>query len=114
MRLIRAGDIMTLGKSGLLLCAAALLFVAMPAANAAKTKSSGGGLPTIDLQKRCQRSSITVSEMMGDPNQKGQAFDTCMKSETEARDALQKAWSDMPAEYKSFCVIPAVYSPSYV
>ena len=104
---------MTLGKSGLLLCAAALLFGTMPAADAAKTKSSGGP-PVIDLQKRCRNSANAVSEMMGDISQKGAAFETCMRAEQDARKALQAAWGDMPEAYKSFCIRPADYSPSYV
>lgn len=83
---------------------------ALPEATAADNKSP----PKIDLQARCKKSEQSVIEMMADPSLRGLAFDLCMKSEQQARDALVKAWGDIPQSYKTFCVRPAVYSPSYV
>ncbi len=71
-------------------------------------------IPTIDLQARCRVSERTVQEMMGSDTKPGSSFETCMKSETAARDALQAAWNDIPASYKEFCVKPRAYSPSYI
>ena len=67
--------------------------------------------PNINLETRCRASERTVDEMMG---AKGQSFDSCMSSEQGARDALKKAWADMPSAYKATCVRPTDYSPSYV
>ena len=87
-----------------------IFVVAASLAAAADTK----GLPTLDLQARCKKSEAAAIDLMGDPSLKGAAFDLCVKSETAARDALQKAWGDIPASYKSFCVRPGEYSASYV
>jgi hypothetical protein len=37
-----------------------------------------------------------------------------MRSEQEARDAIVSAWKEIPSQYKTFCIKPNVYSPSYV
>jgi len=71
-------------------------------------------LPTIDLQARCHKSERSVIDMMGDPSLRGRAFDLCIKSEQEARDALLKAWGEIPQAYKAFCIRPGDYSASYV
>jgi hypothetical protein len=70
-------------------------------------------LPSIDLQKGCGIRAKASAEMMGDKSLTKLAFDTCMKSEQQARDALAAAWKDIPATYKAFCINPNVYSPSY-
>jgi len=89
--------------------AAALMLAAPPGAEAAKEK----GLPTIDLQARCKRSEAVTINMIG-PAVKGTAFDGCLKSENEARNALLTSWRDIPAAYKSFCVRPGDFSASYI
>jgi hypothetical protein len=100
---------MILDRLGIFLCVAAFGFAALPAANAAN-----GALPTIDLQTRCRNSENTLIKMMDDSSLKGRAFDSCMKSEQEARDALLKAWPEIPPSYKSYCVQAGTFSPSYV
>lgn len=90
-------------------CAAILAFVALSAGAA-----SDNALPAIDLQARCKKSESAVIDMMGDPSLKGSAFDLCVKSEQQARAAIQAAWSDIPPSYKSFCIRPTDYSASYV
>jgi hypothetical protein len=50
---------------------------------------------------------------MGDKASAASAFDTCMRSEQAARDALAAAWKDIPPNFKAFCINPNVYSPSY-
>jgi hypothetical protein len=37
-----------------------------------------------------------------------------MISEQQARVAILAAWKDIPPDYKSFCIRPDVYSPSYI
>jgi hypothetical protein len=106
------GDNMTFGGmkvrlgASLLLCA-----VAQAAAAAAPTPK---GLPAIDLQARCKRSESVVVEMTGDKSLQGKGFEMCMRAEQEARDALVAAWSEVPASYKSFCIAPRTFSPSYI
>jgi hypothetical protein len=101
---------MTFGRMRFWLGAMALVCAAGQAAEAAGTK----GLPTIDLQSRCKRSERVIVEMTGDKSLLGRGFDMCMRAEQEARDALVKAWPDMPQAYKAFCIKPAAYSPSYI
>jgi hypothetical protein len=95
-------------KSKFAVCAAFIVFAASAAA------ATNNTFPIIDLQERCRTSEYAIIEMMGNTAKKGEAFDTCMKSEQAARDALKGAWTDIPPAYKSFCVRPKDYSPSYV
>jgi hypothetical protein len=73
-------------------------------------------VPTIDLEKRCRTAAKSTQTLMG--NSAGDAvknaFQSCMSSEQAARAAILAAWKDIPADYKSFCVRPNVYSPSYI
>jgi hypothetical protein len=94
-------------KSTIALSAAVVLFTTF--AVMAKDDS----LPSIDLKKACGVRAKSSAEMMGDKASAAGAFDTCMKSEQAARDALAAAWKDIPANFKVFCVTPNVYSPSY-
>ena len=95
-------------RSKYILSAALLLVTAVAAAARDDT------VPQIDLQKRCRASAKVAIEIMGDASAELKAFDACMKSETDARNAILAAWKDMPQSYKTFCVRPKVYSPSYV
>ena len=70
------------------------------------------GLPTIDFRKNCGVRAKAIADMMGD-KQTTITFDSCVKSEQAAKDALIAAWKDIPASYKTFCISPKVYSPSY-
>ena len=91
---------------------AAIAFAAVPvgAAAAAGIKN----IPNIDLQSRCKRSERAMAAMMGASAQPGRDFESCLRAEREARKAIEAAWPDIPASYKSFCINPAVYSPSYI
>jgi hypothetical protein len=71
-------------------------------------------LPNIDLQKRCAARTQALGDNSGDKSITAKTFDSCMKSEQEARAALQAAWKDIPARYKASCIQPNVYSPSYM
>jgi hypothetical protein len=71
-------------------------------------------MPTIDLQARCKRSEAAQMDMMGDKSLQNVAFDSCIRSENDAKSAIEKAWGDIPASYKTFCVRPADFSPSYI
>jgi hypothetical protein len=92
--------------SKMVLCAAVMLCT--PFAAAAKDD----GLPNIDIQKRCHDRARTIDTMWGDKSISTNAFDTCVRSEEEARAALTAAWKDIPPAYKAFCIRPNVYSPS--
>ena len=70
-------------------------------------------LPSIDIKKVCGIRAKASAEMMGDKSSAAGAFDTCMRSEQASRDALVAAWKDIPANFKTFCITPNVYSPSY-
>ena len=95
-------------KSKAVLCAAVMLFATFAAA--AKDDS----LPSIDIQKRCGERAKSSAEMLGDKSVTTRAFDSCMRSEEEARAALVAAWKDIPPSYKAFCIRPHVYSPSHI
>lgn len=97
-----------LNTSTLAACAALLVLAASETAAAVRP------MPTIDLNARCRTSERAIQEMMGGDTKQGQSFETCMKSEVAARDALEKAWADIPADYKAFCIKPRDYSPSYI
>jgi hypothetical protein len=71
------------------------------------------GVPSIDSRKLCRDRAASTADMMGDKTLQSQAFDSCVRSEQEARDALVAAWKDIPASYKTACIKPKVYSPSY-
>jgi hypothetical protein len=96
-------------RFGILIFAAAVGLAALPAMAA-----SGNGLAVIDLKKRCQNSERAALDLMGDKSLQGTAFDTCMRAEQEARKAIEAAWGDIPPSYKSTCIRPRVFSPSYV
>lgn len=70
-------------------------------------------VPNIDVQKRCRARAATSAEMMGDRSFTERAFESCLKSEQEARAAIVAAWKDIPPAYKAFCIRPNVYSPSH-
>lgn len=90
--------------------AAVILLTALAAA------ASNNGVPTIDLEKRCRASAKSTQSLMGSSSGDAfeKAFQLCMSSEQEARAAILAAWKDIPPSYKSFCVRPQVYSPSYI
>jgi hypothetical protein len=69
--------------------------------------------PNLDTQKLCRARANSAEEMMGDKSVASRTFETCMKSEQDARDALVAAWKDIPPSYKTTCIMPSVYSPSY-
>ena len=96
------------GKWELASAASALLLSASAAVLA------DSAFPEIDLQARCRASEASLVQMLGEGTTKGQAFDTCMKSETDARNALKTAWAEIPPNYKSYCVSPRSFSASYV
>ena len=84
----------------------------MSAANLA-VAAQESGIPSIDTQKLCRTRADQSAQMMGDQSMLTRSFDSCVRSEQEARTALAKAWKDIPQNYKTFCIRPQVYSPSY-
>jgi hypothetical protein len=97
-----------LRKSGPAIAAAAIFL------SASASTMADNAFPSIDMQARCRASENSLVQMLGEGTSKGQAFDTCMKSETEARNALKAAWTEIPSYYKSYCVNPRSFSASYV
>jgi len=90
-----------------------VLAVALMFAVELSAVAEDAGIPTIDTQKLCRTRAAQSAQMMGDQSMLTRAFDSCVRSEQEARTALAKAWKDIPQNYKTFCIRPHVYSPSY-
>lgn len=67
------------------------------------------GVPHYDVKPTC-RAAI---EMMGS---QGRTIESCMASETAARDEVAKDWQRVPSEEKTRCLQTALQagSPSYV
>jgi hypothetical protein len=93
-------------KSKIVLTAAILLFANVAA-------EAQDRFPNIDTQKLCRNRAKSSEEMMGDKSVASKAFDTCIRSEHAAKDALVAAWKDIPPTYKASCIRPDVYSASY-
>jgi hypothetical protein len=94
-------------KSKIVLTSAMLLL-----ANLAAT-AQDARFPDLDTQKLCRSRAKSSEEMMGDKAVSAKTFDTCMRSERAARDALSAAWKDIPPTYKASCIKPEVFSASY-
>jgi hypothetical protein len=94
-------------KPTIALTAAILLFATVAAT------AQGSRFPNVDTQKLCRSRAKSTEEMMGDKTVFAKTFDTCMRSEKDARDALLAAWKDIPAAYKASCIKPDVFSASY-
>ena len=92
-------------KSEIALSAALVLFTAFPAAAAGKNDS----LPRLDVEKHCRDRAKAVADLIVGVN----TFDACVNSEQRARAALAAAWKDIPPFYKTSCIKPDDYSPSY-
>jgi hypothetical protein len=71
-------------------------------------------LPTINLQERCRASAASNQALLGEKELSTKAFDSCMRSEQEAQNALAAAWKDIPQRYRTLCIKPRDFSPSYV
>lgn len=74
--------------------------------------SRDGSLPNIDVQTLCRARQATINAVFG--NQNADTFDSCVKSEHDARDKLLARWATMPTSEKANCVHPTAYSPSYL
>ena len=94
-------------KSTIVLTAAIWLFANLAAA------AQEARFPNLDSQKLCRSRAKSTEEMMGDKSVTSKTFDTCMRSERDARDALVAAWKDIPPTYTASCIKPEVYSASY-
>ena len=93
----------TMPISRFILSAAIILSTAFAAA-------ASDGLPRIDIQKHC---SSRANALAGLDSTAGNARDACVRAEQAARDALTAAWKDIPPFYKTSCIKPGDYSPSY-
>jgi hypothetical protein len=94
-------------KSKIVLTAATLIFATLAAA------AQDARFPNLDTQKLCRNRAKSTEDMMGDKSVTSKTFDTCMRSEKDARDALAAAWKDIPPTYKASCIKPEAYSASY-
>ncbi len=68
-------------------------------------------LPTLDIQKVCRDRSNSILQLgtgLGNP------LEQSVRSEQQARAALTAAWKDIPPFYRTTCIHPNVYSPSYM
>jgi len=92
-------------KSKIAFSAALVLFTTFAAAAAEKSNS----LPSLDIQKYCRSRAKAVADLIVGVS----TFDACMESEQKARAALAAAWKDIPPFYKTSCIKPDDYSPSY-
>ena len=94
-------------KSKIVLTAAILLLANLAAV------AQDASFPNLDTQKLCRSRAKSSEEMMGDKSVSARTYDTCMRSERAARDALVAAWKDIPPTYKATCIKPGVFSASY-
>jgi|SRR5712671_894633 len=74
-----------------------------------KSEPSTGGLRAIDIRKTCQ-TSADISGHAFDQR----AYDSCLRDELAARDAIVKQWKDFLPPDKASCIKPDVYLPSYI
>jgi hypothetical protein len=89
---------------------AVLLLISLAAIPMADANAQGGGLPAIDLQKNCNaRTAAVVAEA-----DRSSTVAACVASEQKAQAALAAAWKDIPPQYKTTCIKPNDYSPSYI
>ncbi len=97
-------------KSFVMASAAIVLLATLAAA------ASDNLVPKIDLEKRCRTSAKSTQTLMGGSSTDAaeRAYQSCMTSEKQAQAAILAAWKDIPPSYRSFCVRPKVYSPSYI
>jgi hypothetical protein len=92
------------------IAAAAAVLVVSALAAAAQT----GKLPGIDIEKQCRNRAKASQELMGDKTVPAKLYERCVKAEQDAKAALVAAWKDVPAKYRTMCIQPQNYSPSYV
>jgi len=74
-------------------------------------EATADSVPRIDFEKVC-RSRTQALGQVGDRTVQ-QSFESCVRSEQEAQTALAAAWGDIPARYKTECIKPNAFSPSY-
>ena len=70
------------------------------------------GPPAFDVQGNCRASQVAVESAIGSSNPG--LFDSCVKSEQNAREELVKSWATTNAADKALCVQPTQYMASYV
>ncbi len=74
--------------------------------------AAANGLPAIDIQKTCRTSERELSAMFA--NGTTDYFESCMNTETAAREKLIEGWATFSTADRTGCVQPTVYMPSYV
>lgn len=67
-------------------------------------------LPNIDLASNCRAEQKVLP-----PNpEQGNIYESCMKAELTARDALKKKWATVPASVRATCAEMGSLGGSYV
>ena len=66
-------------------------------------------LPNLDVQKYCRSRANAAAGL----DVAATSFRGCVESEQKAKNALTAAWKDIPPFYRSTCIKPNDYSPSY-
>jgi hypothetical protein len=87
----------------------AVYAITLAAASAASAKN--GGLPKLDIEFACRSSEQAVSAVMSITTD---IYKSCLDDENDARNQLNKAWTEFPASDKARCIQPKEYLPSYV
>ena len=93
-------------KSKLCLSAAIALAITTLTAGA-----KDNGPPAIDVQGTCRASQVAVESAIGSTPG---LFDSCVKSEQNAREEIAKNWATTKAADKALCVQSNQYMASYV
>jgi hypothetical protein len=74
--------------------------------------AASGGPPRVDIDATCRASEKDLIAMFGSAVQA--TIEACVKQENDALEQIKKNWATYPADAKTLCVQPGVYSPSYV
>ncbi|WP_157100199.1 hypothetical protein [Rhodoplanes sp. Z2-YC6860] len=106
MRNLTSSDLIRAG-SALVLSAGILVGTTMTLA------AMENAVPKIDVERRCHAAQHTNEKMLG-AGSSSQTFEACLKDEKLARDAMERAWAELPASTKALCVQPKVFSASYI
>lgn len=74
--------------------------------------SRENSLPKIDFERLCRARQATIDAVFGKQN--GSTFESCVRSEQDARDKLLARWPTMTTLDITYCIQPTAFSPSYL
>ena len=95
-------------KGGLLVASLFCLIVG----NSVVASAASANVPAVDIAATCRESEKAITNMFGLNNE--QAFDRCMKLESDARAEIDRNWRAYTTGGRQRCVNTTVYLPSYV